>query len=143
MEQHEWAYLAGLFDGEGCVQIIQQKPKGSNVSGSYYLYIGIRNTDTAIVKWIHSKIGGNLQDSKSYQENRSRSWWWNLHCHAAYEFLKSVRPFLHIKAEEADIAMKFQEEMEEFKRQPYERKGVKRGRPVLPAEVVARRRSAM
>ena len=60
--QTEIAYLAGLFDGEGCIQIKKQweakkragKPKRYKV---WRISMEISMTDKDIIEWVHKTVG--------------------------------------------------------------------------------------
>ena len=48
-----WSYIAGFFDGEGCVQ------KNKNQTGRYYPYLDITNTNLDVLKSIGKFLGSN------------------------------------------------------------------------------------
>jgi hypothetical protein len=48
----DWIYLAGFFDGEGSCGIMRETRRKVN----YYPFLGVCNTDKAIVEWFSSKI---------------------------------------------------------------------------------------
>lgn len=51
------AYIAGLFDGEGCVSVRKWTTKKAF---QHTLYVSITNTDKKVLDWIQSQYGGGL-----------------------------------------------------------------------------------
>ncbi len=93
-------YLAGLFDGEGCITIDYR----FNGRKKYHsLSVSITNTSLPTLIQIKDKIG-----SGHIQHCRNLVYVWRIHAHKAYEFLKNLLPHLIIKKEEAVIAIDFQ-----------------------------------
>jgi hypothetical protein len=135
--------MAGLFDGEGCIQIIRKGTKTDRLTNSMYLIISVRNTDTNVMRWINATFGGVLHDCKPPREGQSRSWYWTMCSNRASSLLKLIRPYLRIKAEECDIAIEFQDAMASYKQLPYRhlKTSSGRGQVRVPDEVVMYRLS--
>jgi hypothetical protein len=136
MKACDYAYMAGLFDGEGCIQLLKQTVRKNGQTTPLYLIISIRNTDSAVMRWVADVWGGRLDDVKAYSRNCSRSWYWTQCSNEALATLQLIRPYLKIKAEECDVALKFQKHVVKYKHEPYPRKGLGRGRPIIPPEVL-------
>lgn len=100
------AYLAGLFDGEGCVFISRKKSTG--VNPSYGVSVSISNCHRGILELLRRAYGGYV---KHYNETRpnQRDWFtWQLSGgKMAASFLTAIRPYSIIKAEEIDLALEF------------------------------------
>lgn len=108
------AYLAGLFDGEGNINIYQLKAgKSGRVTNSYELSVAIYNTHRPVIDWLYENFGGYVQTKSYGKTNSFKSHWkdnytWKIGANKALEFLEMVRPFLRIKDQQADVAIKFQ-----------------------------------
>ena len=107
------SYLAGFFDGEGCIHV-SFGPRLRNlttVTGealrSSWIVCSIGNTDETILKRIQLVYGGRMR-VRSYA-NRP---WKTLHtlewsCRQPEALLKAMLPYLHIKRERAILALEF------------------------------------
>jgi len=108
MKEKNWSYLAGLFDGEGCISICPRKDKhGDN---AFIFCIQITNTNTTLMKWLIEHFGGVYysQDGKSRKPNWKPSYRWRVKGRAnEEEFLLGVLPYLVIKKEQAKLALEF------------------------------------
>ena len=61
MEISEAAYIAGLFDGEGCVTCKKKPTKRADRKGKiynqWYIRCEISMTDKEVISWIHETFG--------------------------------------------------------------------------------------
>lgn len=94
------AYIAGFFDGEGCIRI-------KKVKSCYYLVVHITNSNKSILEFIQERFDGKI----SFQERgvHKTIYQFQLNCGQANDFLKSVIGFLKEKKEQALIGIKFHE----------------------------------
>ena len=133
MSKLGYAYCAGLFDGEGSIQIVNDKSQGWN---SWKLAIQMTSTSVASLKKLMGMFGGKYIEVKRKPNNnltpRFVAYHWALTSQTAYEALKKMRPFLVEKKAQADIAMKF------FIYQKHTTNARKRG---LPVSVIRKRES--
>jgi hypothetical protein len=140
----EWAYLAGIIDGEGSIQIVRYPPKPRYKTRIYQLGLYVTNTNRPLMDWIETKLGGyRFHQSKRYagKGGRHQYWQWKASTRHAMAILKGVRPYLIGKAEQADVGIAFQEHIEEAKHRRYERKIGVTGRPILTDDQIAVRES--
>lgn len=100
------AYLAGLFDGEGCVTIRKRPPQGPPTH--YILGTSVVNTYSDALIWIRDTFGGAL-NSRQPPGNAKRTWTWIASCGVSYRMLQRISPFLRIKHQQAAIAIGFYE----------------------------------
>ena len=100
-------YLAGLFDGEGCIDVQRMYPK----AGRNRLYVRPRvrmcMTDSArfLADALHAKFGGHICTRKGKQ-NQQNSWsceW--LSGDAIRYILNLILPHLILKREQAKLAL--------------------------------------
>jgi len=61
---NDWIYLAGLFDGEGCV----------NVSSNRSIRLSIKMADKPTMEWLHRTFGGGMYKSFKGSEGKKPNW---------------------------------------------------------------------
>lgn len=110
----ELAYIAGLFDGEGCVRICRRDRYGEPGNKRkrcemYYLQVHIVNSDPRLVYPLKERFGGSVHMSEHKNPRQRPTFSWIVSTQLAAEFLKAVRPWLISKADQADIALAFQD----------------------------------
>lgn len=97
-------YLAGLFDGEGCIHIQPQAP-----SGSYGCRISIEMTDKPMIKMLHRLYPGYYNER--IRGDRKPLYIWRLsEEQACRRFLADVLPHLRVKDREAHALLRFMDE---------------------------------
>jgi hypothetical protein len=101
-------YLAGLFDGEGCIDVQRCYPK----AGRNRLYVRPRvrmcmtNSARFLADRLHAKFGGHLVSRKAGKANQQDSWsleW--LNGVDIRRFLNLILPHLVLKAEQAKLVL--------------------------------------
>lgn len=110
----ELPYIAGLFDGEGCVRINRRvrygKPGETRKSCEMYiLYVQVSNLDPAVLYPLKERFGGSIHVTKHKNPTQRDVLKWMASTWQALEFLKAIRPWLVVKADQVDIAIEFQE----------------------------------
>ena len=90
----EKAYLAGFFDGEGHVSITYNHGKHP------YVHVGLAQNRPAVLHWVSSLFSGKVHRDKNGTHKWQIGGRDGVKC-----FLRIVRPYLRIKAQEADEAM--------------------------------------
>lgn len=108
MNEIDLAYMAGFFDGEGCITINKMKPKGNgNRNYVYRIYCLMVSNDKAILTWMQQIVGGSISTTQKvgYRPN----WRWCITDNKALAFLKQICPYLQIKKQEAELAIAYQE----------------------------------
>lgn len=98
-------YMAGLFDGEGCISLVKQARANSPLP-IYSVRVVIAMTHKPTIKAIHGQFGGIYSERKGTGINRNAFsvMWAN---RKAIPMLAALLPYLQIKREEAVIAMDF------------------------------------
>lgn len=96
------AYFAGLFDGEGSVILYMRRT-------AVAMRIHIANTYVPILEWVKETTGvGSVMAGKKASNVNKAGWWWACNAEAAESVLRQIRPYLRIKAEQADLALETQ-----------------------------------
>jgi intein/homing endonuclease len=96
------AYLAGLFDGEGCIGYY--KRKGNRSKYSYVSLVTISQTDFRPILWLHEKVGFGTVITKPGKKHVEHQWTTNKRQYV-YEFLEAIQPYLILKREQADLLL--------------------------------------
>ena len=97
----EW--IAGFFDGEGSVGIYTSGRRCP------YLKAQIVQCDTALTRAVLLELQTRFAGSISHAPARKRmgSFVWQVSSGPAAQFLHFIRPHLHLKGEQADVALEW------------------------------------
>ena len=77
MKRDSIIYAAGLFDGEGCVEVYEHgQTRGQGRRVKMDLTMG--NTDFRLVKFMHDLFGGTIISKKPKKSHWSPSWVWRV-----------------------------------------------------------------
>lgn len=107
MRKIDLAYWAGLFDGEGCIYLTPATVGGGKKK-YIRLMVVITNSNEWLIRACHFSFGGSIVEQKPRAPQHSVSFRWVTANKKAFNFLVAVRPYLKIKAPQADIAIAFQ-----------------------------------
>ena len=95
MNEVELSYIAGFFDGEGCVCI----------SANCSVRVVVAQQRTDVLDWMLTEFRGTVQRCKS--QNAAK--WQIANKPDTLKFLKAIRPYLRVKQIEVDLAIKMLE----------------------------------
>lgn len=96
------AYAAGIMDGDGSIQIQER------LNGSHRLIVYLSGCDDRPHYMLKDRWGGGVTHTATMT---GRGYFrWHLTTDAAVEFLEDILPFLIVKKEQAELALKFQSE---------------------------------
>ena len=109
MEEIDLSYIAGLFDGEGCIHIRANTTNAQKIP-RYSLLIQITNSDRRVLEWIQEQVGFG-QIGKGGKTRNLQVYVWRAYSKQAREVLLSILPFMRIKKEQAGLAINLQEEI--------------------------------
>ena len=104
MEISDAAYIAGLFDGEGCVTC-KKKPtkrpdRGGKIYNQWYIRCEITMTDKEVIEWLHETLGFGWSREKKYSKrpkHYKRQWRWCCGYRDALQFAKLIWPYTQVK----------------------------------------------
>jgi hypothetical protein len=106
--KEELAYLAGLFDGEGCISITQLWTKEN-----YQLAqarIVIKMCDRQGIDLAHRLFGGTVRLQKRKNEKHRDQWAWVLTTRPKIiEFIDAIEPYCRIKTAQFEVFRQFNE----------------------------------
>ena len=100
----EVAYIAGLFDGEGCVTCKQKptkrKDRGGKVYKQWYIRCEMSMTEKEVIEWVHETLGFGWSREKIYKKrpkHYKRQWRWSCGYRDALTFAKLMWPHAQVK----------------------------------------------
>lgn len=100
-------YVAGYFDGEGCICLNKHKHKGYK-NFYFQLRVQIGTTDKPMLEKLQKQFGGKLHPMSHWNKNWTPAWVWGLWAQQALGFLEILLPHLHTKKEQAILSIEFQ-----------------------------------
>lgn len=110
-QEEQKSYIAGLFDGDGCITIRKYFPKKMK-SPSYCTHISLINCNKSVLLFLKKQFGGCVT-----LLNRNGNPLWNncyqfqIHSDKGISFIKFFYNFLVIKQKQASLIIEFQKEM--------------------------------
>ena len=117
-------YIAGFFDGEGC--IIIGKRYGKTKLPIYTLMTCLVNTYRPLIEELGRRFGASLSTKArvyrsgnygnvEYKNLRRTCFQWNAASEVAEKFLRDIYPHMIIKRAEAELAFEFREHIRRYK----------------------------
>jgi hypothetical protein len=110
-------YLAGFFDGEGCVGIYERSVANSGtgaVNPYCSLSVSISNTNYEVLAHIKKRCGGVINNSSQNWypplKNgmpRKTLWRWSAQAREGAHLLKAMLPFLIVKRKQALVGLEY------------------------------------
>lgn len=95
------AYIAGFFDGEGCIRI----KKANQGGNSYYIIAHITNTYRKTLEDVKELFGGQIRIQERGKNKTVYNWC--ITSDEAQDFLTILTPFLKEKRKQAIEAIRF------------------------------------
>lgn len=113
---NDYAYAAGIIDGEGCIQIRKTAVKRIIDGFAYSLTILVNMCDGEALDFLFGKFGGSIYRTKNYEDGIKKLpvYRWEIRTKKAAEFLKRLVPFLRIKKAQAELAIRFQAHVKDY-----------------------------
>lgn len=97
MESETLAYVAGIFDGEGCVTF-------GRVRKARFIRVLVVNTNRPLLEFLQTIFGGDIQRSSSRRPGWKQAWQWRLSWSRAIDFLDAIEPWIRVKVEQLHVA---------------------------------------
>ena len=97
------AYMAGFFDGEGCISLTKLRKQKRIL-----LFVRLAQCNEWIIRWFQHCFGGKVY-CRSANGNQKEVWVWQVAQKSTLPFLRTIEPYLILKRAEAQLAIKFQE----------------------------------
>lgn len=93
-------YVAGYFDGEGCVD-------ATSKDGNVYPRAHINSTDYFVLKEFKAKFGGTFFPLKGRDPKHKPAYRWVVQGRRALEFFEMIKPYSIAKLPQIDMALNF------------------------------------
>ena len=100
------SYIAGLFDGEGCITYKQYMRKRTHQKKAYPTWsirMEMAMTDESVLRWVHEvlQVGtvGEKRYKTSYTKGWKKQWRWRWQFRDAYFVARLFWPYSHVKTE--------------------------------------------
>ena len=103
----EWAYLAGFFDGDGCVSIAKSQ---TTISPTYALTVIFTQADGPFLEYWQRRTGlGNVYERslKSNRSPRHPGFQWRMSHKDSIKFLKKIFGHVALKKDQVQLALEF------------------------------------
>ena len=107
MRKIDLAYLAGFFDGEGCITLAPTQVN-KKWQRTFILRVQLVSTNEWAIQAIKFSCGGVVAVDRQ-KGNHKLAYRWVISSNNALVFLKQILPYLKIKRPLAELAIKFQE----------------------------------
>jgi len=101
MSDHEFAYLAGFFDADGCVSISKRTDVGCKRGVSFRLALDVAQKTPQILQTFKALWGGTVCKGRRCER-------WFAYSNNAAGCLSDLLPYLRLKKAEARVAVGFQ-----------------------------------
>lgn len=105
IKEVDLAYAAGLFDGEGSVGVCWRVQAKKSTMKTYAVKASVAMIDQPTILWLVATFGGHYdQTCKTKSGNIIHRW--TLHARKAADFLELISPYLKLKQDRAEAAIK-------------------------------------
>ncbi len=112
MKRTELAYMAGIFDGEGCISIT--RVKGKTVP-KYYLVCQVHMANEYMINLFRFCFRGSIFNPKKREPHHKQMWQWICTGRIAQVFLETLLPYLRLKRAEAELGIELQKSVSSHK----------------------------
>jgi hypothetical protein len=102
------SYFAGFFDGEGSIGIYSNTNKHRGRTLRVQVTQTVTPTSTELLREVQARWGGSL--AVMNRRERRHAWNWQASARTGRRVLVEIRPWLRLKAAEADIALAYWDE---------------------------------
>lgn len=107
MNNINWSYIAGLFDGEGTFTISKGRRKGYPDYSFEEIYI--TNSNKEVMDWLVGNFGGSVRITRygDKKKNWKDVYKWFLPAKERKNFIENIVQFLIIKKKQAHLLLEF------------------------------------
>jgi len=105
MTETDWAYLAGIVDGEGCIGVYESRRSHSARGILHICQLSIANTDYQLMDIFSQHFGGWIT-TRPCPPGKDM-YYWQVSSERAEPIIRNLLPYLRIKKEQAYVAIRF------------------------------------
>jgi intein/homing endonuclease len=106
VDEKTLAYFAGLFDGEGCINVAEVKPRPGRRSPSFQTVAQVSMTDRRSLDLLLDSFGGSIR--RTNKVGARPIWVWRVYHKAAKLFLEDILPYLVVKKLQAELLIELE-----------------------------------
>lgn len=108
----DYRYVAGLFDGEGWIELTKASGKRWRMKRDYAFFsrAGLQIRELSIIESLQETFGGKIYTTKPSSIKHSVTYRWCIFGNDCTKFCNNILPFLLAKKAQAELIIKFQEE---------------------------------
>lgn len=104
----EAAYIAGVWDGEGSIQLTRRRRRSKTGKEKLSLRVSVANTSEELVRWLRTRLGSVSIVVRQGGTNKKPCYVVNLYRIPDIEkLLAQIRPYLIVKAKQADLLLRY------------------------------------
>ena len=112
MNEVDAAYIAGLFDGEGCITYkkYKERKKKGNVVKEYDCWricMEIAMTDYSVLVWLNEVLGCGTLNKKPRKNGHKMQYRWRCVFRDAYSVCCLLWPFAHVKLDKIQKVIEY------------------------------------
>jgi len=100
------AYLAGIFDGEGCITSYGTPRKDHTTYSAPSVSVQVSNNDLEVLVFSQRRLGGKIYSKGVRKPGYKPQWSWFLRGKEAENCLLELLPYLRIKQSQARIGLR-------------------------------------
>lgn len=103
----DFAYVAGIIDGEGTIGISVTKPVNGRLSPSFRIYCAVVMTDPTVPYLLYGMFGGSIQTYPGRQTQYKATTHWRSSGKIATEVCECTLPYLRVKHQQAQLVIDY------------------------------------
>lgn len=107
MEPIVLSYAAAALECEGSISISRYIDRKNWHHAD--VHISIANTNYNLMEFMSKHFGGRVNSEEPKKLSKKKIYRWKTYSNKAIVFLKLVRPYMILKAEQADLAIEYQQ----------------------------------
>ena len=107
--------MAGLIDGEGCIEILKRKRPECKRKIYYCARLRISNSNKDLIEWLKNSFGGWIE-KREIGGNYKDAYVWVITYSKIEPLLIKILPYLKVKKKQGEILRKF---LKTFKEENY------------------------
>ncbi len=109
-DETDYAYAAGIIDGDGCIGVYKNKAKSCKHGYRYCLSIRVQMREPEPILWLKLTFGGHFHEYRNQGWGNSNMYCWGMDAKKALAFLQRTLPYFKAKAKQVELAIQFQEQ---------------------------------
>lgn len=108
--EEQFAYLAGIIDGEGCIYIGNHSCNKETQAPYFANYIQVANTNKELIDWLYKIFGGTTAKytrAQTPKQSRKDPYFWKVTGELLTAICHEVLPYSVIKKQQIEVMLEF------------------------------------